>query len=119
MAARANEQRREQILQFIREYVRVHGYSPTIAEIGNAVGCSSTSLVCYHLNILQERGHLTRKPRTPRSIALGRRCRGCCMICGTDLRDSKGLRVCCKCLRDIVARHKAFCNCVRVDFEGD
>lgn len=118
MAAIVNEQRRTQILRFIREYINLRGYSPTMAEIGMAVGCSSTSLVCYHLNILQERGHLTRTPRTPRSIVLERKYRGCCMICGVDLRDAKGLRVCCKCLRDIVARHQAFCDCIQVDFEG-
>jgi len=45
-----------QVLAFVDEYKRQHPYSPDIREIGHAVGISSTSVVNYHLDHLEEAG---------------------------------------------------------------
>ena len=57
------------ILRFIADFKETNGYSPSIQEIGKAVGLSAPSSVHYQLTVLQDRGKLTRS-RTARSISL-------------------------------------------------
>jgi repressor LexA len=59
-----------QILAFIREFRAERGYSPTIREIGAAVGIDSTSLVSYYLDQMQERGVIRRDKNIARSIVI-------------------------------------------------
>ncbi len=54
--------RQERMIEFIRQFVHDRGYPPTVREIGQGVGISSTSVVDYNLNIL-ERGGLIRRDR--------------------------------------------------------
>lgn len=54
--------RQQRILDFVGEYTSDHGYPPSIREIGQAVGISSTSVVDYNLRAL-ERGGLIRRDR--------------------------------------------------------
>ena len=54
----ALSERQEKILQFIDTYFQEHNYPPTIREIGKAVGISSTSVVKYNLERLQEKDKL-------------------------------------------------------------
>ncbi len=60
------------MLKFIDEYIREHdGLPPTVREIQKGVGASSTSVVEYHLGILERKGHLLRpKERSSRSLSL-------------------------------------------------
>lgn len=60
--------KREEILTFIKEYVSVKQYPPTIREIGDAVNLSSTSSVHNHLNKLEEEGKLEIERNRPRAI---------------------------------------------------
>ena len=46
----------EEILKFVNEFVQENGYSPSVREIGEAVGLRSTASVSYHLQALQEKG---------------------------------------------------------------
>lgn len=62
--------RQEQILFFIRESVESRGFPPSIREIGEAVGLSSSSTVHAHLRSLESKGFLKRNPSKPRSIEL-------------------------------------------------
>ncbi len=62
--------RQEQILFFIRESVESRGFPPSIREIGEAVGLSSSSTVHSHLRSLESKGYLRRNPSKPRSIEL-------------------------------------------------
>jgi len=48
--------------------VRERGYPPSVREIGEAVGLSSSSTVHAHLAALQEKGFLRRDPTKPRAI---------------------------------------------------
>lgn len=57
------------ILRFIKEFQRTHGgVSPTIREIGAALDISSTSVVAYHLDQLEEKEYIRRSPSLSRSI---------------------------------------------------
>ena len=66
--------RRRLILGFIAEFTLKHGYSPTVREIGQAVGLSSSSSVWAQLWTLSQQGLIHSefsKPRTVRLTAKG------------------------------------------------
>lgn len=46
------------IIEFVNQFVRENGYSPSVREIGAAVGLRSTASVSYHLQALQAQGLL-------------------------------------------------------------
>ena len=62
--------RQQCIMDFIRSYLREHGYPPAIREIQQACHISSTSVVDYNLHILQREGFLRRSPEVSRGIEL-------------------------------------------------
>lgn len=56
------------ILDFIKNEVRVKGYPPSVREIGEAVGLASSSTVHGHLARLESKGLIRRDPTKPRAI---------------------------------------------------
>jgi repressor LexA len=60
--------RQRRILEFIGETVRTRGYPPTVREIGEAVGLTSSSSVHSQLANLERKGLLRRDPTKPRAI---------------------------------------------------
>lgn len=60
--------RQQQILDFIKDEVRVKGYPPSVREIGEAVGLASSSTVHGHLARLEKKGLIRRDPTKPRAI---------------------------------------------------
>ena len=60
--------RQEQVLEFIRESVRVNGYPPTVREICAALDLSSPSTVHAHLANLERLGFIRRDPTKPRAL---------------------------------------------------
>src|SRR6266498_5335108 len=60
--------RQRQVLEFIDAEVRRRGYPPSVREIGEAVGLSSSSTVHAHLAALQDKGYLVRDPTKPRAL---------------------------------------------------
>ncbi|HUZ20864.1 MAG TPA: transcriptional repressor LexA [Acidimicrobiales bacterium] len=62
--------KRRQILEFIAAQIRDRGYPPSVREIGEAVGLTSSSTVHTHLQVLQREGYLKRDPTKPRAIAV-------------------------------------------------
>ncbi|MFH1454217.1 MAG: transcriptional repressor LexA [Armatimonadota bacterium] len=60
--------RQKEILKFIHKTIKKHGFSPSIREIGEAVGLSSSSTVHSHLNRLEFNGFIKRHPAKPRTI---------------------------------------------------
>ena len=60
--------RQRQILEFLREHGRHHSYPPTVREIGQAVGLSSSSTVQNHLNSLEQKGFIRRDPTKSRTV---------------------------------------------------
>jgi repressor LexA len=68
--------RQQRILDFINETVRDRGYPPTVREIGEAVGLTSSSSVHAQLANLERKGLLHRDPTKPRAIELADRTEG-------------------------------------------
>ncbi|MEA3078465.1 MAG: repressor LexA [Actinomycetota bacterium] len=60
--------KKRQILEFIESSLRDRGYPPSVREIGEAVGLTSSSTVHAHLASLQQAGYLRRDPTKPRAI---------------------------------------------------
>ena len=61
-------ERQRGILNFIEAETARRGYPPSVREIGEAVGLTSTSTVHAHLASLQRLGYLRRDPTKPRAI---------------------------------------------------
>jgi repressor LexA len=60
--------RQRQVLDFIKSETRRHGYPPTVRDIGQAVGLSSSSTVHAHLAALEAKGLIRRDPSKPRAL---------------------------------------------------
>lgn len=58
------------ILNFIKKELQKRGYPPSVREIGQAVGLSSSSTVHGHLAQLEEKGYIKRDPTKPRAIEI-------------------------------------------------
>ncbi len=63
-------QKQVQILDFMYRFVDEKGYPPSIRDIEEGVGISSTSVVHYNLKILERGGYLRRDPEVSRGIEL-------------------------------------------------
>src|SRR5882724_6920480 len=61
-------ERQRTILDVIRGSVTSRGYPPSIREIGDAVGLTSTSSVAHQLRTLERKGFLRRDPNRPRAV---------------------------------------------------
>ena len=48
----------ELIMEYVNQFIQENGYSPSVREIGAAVGLRSTASVSYHLQALQDKGLL-------------------------------------------------------------
>lgn len=59
---------REEIYRYITEYTKNHAYPPSVREICEAVGLTSTATVHTHLKKLEQQGRITRDPTRQRSI---------------------------------------------------
>jgi SOS-response transcriptional repressor LexA len=66
-SVRPTKKQRE-LLTFIEQFILEHGYGPSYREI--MVGCdySSVATVAVHVNNLINRGHLTKRDRSARSL---------------------------------------------------
>ncbi|MDP2931394.1 MAG: transcriptional repressor LexA [Chloroflexota bacterium] len=62
--------RQKKIIDFIYQFVVDSGYPPTVRDIVNGCGISSTSVVDYNLKILEQAGYLRRHPEVSRGIEL-------------------------------------------------
>ena len=62
--------RQRKVLEVIRDSVQRRGYPPSMREIGEAVGLTSTSSVSHQLRALQRKGFLHRDPNRPRAVVV-------------------------------------------------
>ncbi|CAO5149166.1 LexA repressor [Frankia sp. AiPs1] len=60
--------RQRKVLEVIRAAVERRGYPPSVREIGEAVGLTSTSSVAHQLKMLEEKGFIRRDPNRPRAM---------------------------------------------------
>jgi len=63
-------ERHRKILDYLRKSISEQGYPPSIREIGEATGISSTSVVTYYLKQLSEMGLIEREPKYSRAVRL-------------------------------------------------
>src|SRR2546421_12727177 len=63
--------RQREILEYLRFRQKIRSYPPTVREIGEAVGLSSSSTVQNHLNTLERKGYIRRDPTKTRTIEGG------------------------------------------------
>jgi len=66
-------ERQRNILRFVENFISENEYPPTIREIGEAVGISSTSVVNYNLEVLEREGYIARDRTVSRGLKLLRR----------------------------------------------
>ncbi|HEX3787893.1 MAG TPA: transcriptional repressor LexA [Pseudonocardiaceae bacterium] len=62
--------RQRRVLEVIRDWVERMGYPPSVREIGEAVGLTSTSSVAHQLRALERKGYLRRDPNRPRAVGV-------------------------------------------------
>ncbi|MEE1618812.1 transcriptional repressor LexA [Brachybacterium sp. J153] len=60
--------RQRLVLEMIQSAIAAHGYPPTMREIGDAVGLTSSSSVSHQLQALERKGFLRRDPKRPRAM---------------------------------------------------
>jgi len=72
MPVKGLSQKQQSILNFIDHFLAEKGYPPSVREIAQGCHISSTSVVEYHLNILQKEGYLRRDSEVARGIELRR-----------------------------------------------
>ena len=62
--------KQRRILEFIQGFIDEHDYPPSIRQIQEACGISSTSVVDYNLRILEKQGYIRRDREVSRAIEL-------------------------------------------------
>ncbi len=62
--------RQQRVLTVIRESLVDRGYPPSMREIGEKVGLTSSSSVAHQLRTLEEKGFLKRDPNRPRALTV-------------------------------------------------
>lgn len=62
--------KQQELLVFIKDFIAQNGYGPSYREIMNGCNYSSVATVATHVNNLINRGHLTKKNRSARSLEL-------------------------------------------------
>ncbi len=62
--------RQRAIFNFIRSFIEQNNYPPSIRDIVNGCGISSTSVAAYHLKQLESRGYLRRRPEISRGLEI-------------------------------------------------
>ncbi len=62
--------RQQRVLEVIRESIELRGYPPSMREIGERVGLTSSSSVAHQLRTLEEKGYIKRDPHRPRALSV-------------------------------------------------
>ncbi|PIR02465.1 MAG: hypothetical protein CO031_01695 [Candidatus Nealsonbacteria bacterium CG_4_9_14_0_2_um_filter_37_38] len=65
--------RQKQILDYIRDYIKKNGYSPSLEEMGKRFKLSSVATVHQHVTTLRGKGYLKKIKNQPRSIEINKR----------------------------------------------
>jgi repressor LexA len=62
--------RQQRVLTVIKDSIEHRGYPPSMREIGERVGLTSSSSVAHQLRVLEEKGYLKRDPHRPRALSV-------------------------------------------------
>jgi len=72
--------RQKKVLDFIGNFIDEKGYPPSVREIAEGCGISSSSVAQYHLNSLERKGYIRRDREVSRSIGLVKRGKDLTMV---------------------------------------
>jgi repressor LexA len=79
-------EKQDKVLAFVRRFTDRHGYAPTMREVTEGCGLSSTSMASYNLAALERMGLIARAENVARGIVvLDRRSTvagDACPVCG-------------------------------------
>ncbi len=84
--------RQQRVLSVIRDSIEHRGYPPSMREIGEKVGLTSSSSVAHQLRTLEEKGYLKRDPNRPRALQVftpGETVTGEAVVDETGIGDAK------------------------------
>ena len=59
-----------EVLESLKKYLALHGYPPTVRELGEALGLSSPATTHFHLNKLEKKGYIKKGKEKNRCIEL-------------------------------------------------
>lgn len=79
--------RQEDVLRYVEDFIRRHGYSPSMREIGAGVGIGPTSAntaAFQHVRALVKKGYMRKLPKHSRAISVVPDA-GTCPHCGRPL----------------------------------
>ncbi len=62
--------KKDELLNFIKQYVDDNGYPPTVREMCRAVKVNSTSTIAYHLAKLEDEGSIKKNPNKNRALEI-------------------------------------------------
>lgn len=63
--------RQQEVLSCIKDFIRRHGFSPTLREIAKAIGVKSTNCVDDHLRAIARKGYLRRGTQARSVVVVG------------------------------------------------
>jgi len=91
--------RKKRILEYLSEYQHQFGFPPSIREIGEKTGITSTSVVNYYLEQLEKAGYISRESHISRGIRVLRTLPG---VEGAGSRLSQAARTVAATVNDLV-----------------
>lgn len=63
-------EKQKRVLEIIIKYIEVNRISPTVRELADLSGLSSTSTIHNYIRILQRKGYIAKDPTKPRTIKI-------------------------------------------------
>lgn len=76
--------KQQELLQFVDEFIKNHGYGPSYREIMRGLGYKSVSTVAVHIDNLIAKGYLIRRDKSARSLDIVSRSQSSAVIGTTD-----------------------------------
>ena len=67
---KALTRKQKESYQCILNYMKEHGYPPTVREFGELIGVKSTSSAFSRIQQLEQNGYIRRIPASPRAIEI-------------------------------------------------
>lgn len=61
---------RQKVYEYLIEYIKKHGYAPSVREIAEGVGLRSSSSAYNHLSKLEEEGKIEMRGNSSRAIKI-------------------------------------------------
>jgi SOS-response transcriptional repressor LexA len=68
MAGERSTKRQKELLDFVDQFIKEHGYGPSYREIMSALGYKSVSTVAIHIDGLIGKGYLRKRDNSARSL---------------------------------------------------